>query len=166
KRQEYDEALRRRKIDSKDTTAIKEKDQKSASLAFRQAKEAMRDGFYDKAVILLKSAMRHSPDNPTYMSWYGFSLGMTGRNLHEARDACKKAVQMEFYNSDYHANLGFVYFKAGLKKQALTHFTEALKWNPSNAIAGKYMSKVDSGKPINAGPIDKLLYSVKNIFSH
>lgn len=164
KRHEYDESLRSNKNGAKDAAAIKENDQRSASLAFRQAKESMRDGFYDKATLLLKSAIRYNPVNPTYQSWYGFCLAMTNSNLHEARDACKKAIQMEFYNADYHANLGFVYFKAGLKNQAIKHFRDALKWDPSNLVANKFMSQVGNVKNPEVGPIDKMLSKVKVLF--
>lgn len=165
KRREYDESLRKHKDGSKDAQALKDTDGRTASLAFRQAKDAMRDGFYDKATLALKTAIRHSPDNPTYLSWYGFCLAMTNTNLHEARDACKKAIQIEFYNADYHANLGFVYFKAGLKSQAIKHFSDALKWDPSNPVASKFMSKVSDTKIQESGPIDKMISAVRGILA-
>ena len=59
-------------------------------------------------------------------------------HLHEARDACKRALEMEFYNADYHANLGYVYHKAGLTSTANTSFEEALKWDPEQSVALKY----------------------------
>ncbi len=166
KRHQYDESLRKQSKGSKDAVAIKENDQRAASLAFKQAKEAMRDGQYDKATILLKSAVKYNPGNPGYQSWYGFCLAMTNTRLHEARDACRKAIQMEFYNADYHANLGFVYFKAGLKNQAITHFMNALKWDPNNNLAKKFLSQVNNGKDQETGPIDKMFSAVKGLFSH
>jgi Tfp pilus assembly protein PilF len=82
---------------------------------------------------------------------------MANSNLHEARDECKKAVQMEFYNSNFRANLGFVYFRAGLKKQAVANFTSALKWDPENKLAKKYMAKFEQGVNREQGPIDKII---------
>ncbi len=166
KRYEYNESLRNQKKGSIDSKAIKENDLKSASLAFMQAKESMRNGFYDKAVLLLKSAVRFCPDNPAYLSWYGFCVAMTNSNLHEARDSCKKAVQIEFYNADYHANLGFVYFKAGLKNQAIKYFQDALKWDPKNAVAGKFLFQLSPGTKTGEGPITKMFSTVKNLFIH
>ncbi|MBN2069856.1 MAG: DnaJ domain-containing protein [Candidatus Krumholzibacteriota bacterium] len=166
KRSEYNETLRKQKVSSSDTAAIKEKDLKSASLAFVQAKEAMRSGNYEKATLLLKSALKFIPGNPSYQSWYGFCLAMTNSNLHEARDYCKKAIQMEFYNADYHANLGFVYFKAGLKNQAVKYFRDALKWDPQNPIAKKFLSKLSDSGEVETGPITKAFSAFKNIFSH
>jgi len=164
KRTTYDESLRKTK-NSKDAGTIQEKDRRSAGLSFSQAKEAMRSGRFDKAALLFKAAIKYDPTNPAYHSWYGFCLGMLNTRLHEARDACLKAIQMEFYNADYHANLGFVYFKAGLKKVAIKHFKEALKWDPDNPIASKYVSIGGEERKEEVGPIDKLIAGFKGMFS-
>jgi tetratricopeptide (TPR) repeat protein len=164
KRVTYDESLRKTK-NSKDGVAIQEKDRRSAMLSFSQAKEAMRSGRFDKAALLFKAAIKYDPSNPAYHSWYGFCLGMLNTRLHEARDACRKAIQMEFYNADYHANLGFVYFKAGLKEIAIKHFKEALKWDPDNPIASKYVSIGGEDTKPEIGPIDKIVAGLKGLFS-
>jgi tetratricopeptide (TPR) repeat protein len=115
---------------------------------------------------LLKNAIKYDSKNPTYQSYYGFCLAMLNTNLHEARDACKKAIQMEFYNPEYHANLGFVYFRAGLKSLALKHFRDALKWDPDNKVAKKFISFVDKDVAENdVGPIDKMVGAIKNLLS-
>jgi len=167
KRAAHDESLRKSRGVSKDVVAIHEKDRRSAALSFTQAKEAMRNGRFDKAALLFKAAIKYDPTNPAYHSWYGFCLGMLNTRLHEARDACLKAIQMEFYNADYHANLGFVYVKAGLKKVAMKHFKEALKWDPDNAIASKYISISgdDTDEKVALGPIDKVMATVRGLFS-
>lgn len=167
KRAAYDDSLRKNKGASKDVIAIQEKDRRSAGLSFTQAKEAMRNGRFDKATLLFKAAIKYDPTNPAYHSWYGFCLGMLNTRLHEARDECLKAIEMEFYNADYHANLGFVYFKAGLKKIALKHFKEALKWDPDNPIANKYyaIGGNDAEEKDEVGPIDKFVTAVKGVFS-
>jgi len=159
KRREYDETLRK-KSDSKDASAMKEEDRKTATLSYQHAREAIKAGRYDKAAILLREAIRADGTNPSYHSWYGFCLAMNGGNLHEARDACKKAIEMEFYSADYHANLGFVYFKAGLKNLAVKHFSDALKWDPKHPVASKFMSKAAAGGK-EQGPIDKLFSGLK-----
>jgi len=165
KRHLYDESLRKGKINSKSAQTLQEQDRRSASISFNQAKEAMRNGNYDKATLLLKNSIKCEPKNPAYQSYYGFCLAMLNTNLHEARDACKKAIQMEFYNPEYHANLGFVYFKAGLKNLALKHFRDAIKWDPDNRIANKFMSVMGHGEREQVGPIDKMVVAIKNIFS-
>ena len=136
KRRQYDELHRQK---GKKTEVTREADKRSAHLAFEQARVAMRQNRFDKAVVLLKQAVKYDDSNPAYHSWYGFALGALNTRLHEARDACKKALEMEFYNADYHANLGYVYMKAGLTSTADESFREALKWDPDHALALKHM---------------------------
>ncbi len=138
KRREYDEFFKQHGPRERRSSA-KEADKRSAQLAFEQARTAMKHNRYDKAVVLLKSAIKYDPSNASYHSWYGFSLGALNTRLHEARDACKKALEIEFYNADFHANLGFVYQQAGLTNLALESFQEALKWDPEHVLALKYL---------------------------
>jgi curved DNA-binding protein CbpA len=156
KRREYDDKFKRF---GRSPIGRREADKRSAKLAFEQAKTAMKHARYDKAVVLLKSAIKYDDSNPAYYSWYGFCLASLNSNLHEARDACKKALEIEFYNSDYHANLGFVYHRAGLTSTANESFKEALKWDPENPVAIKYL--YDGKKNDRSGGI---LFSLKSIF--
>jgi curved DNA-binding protein CbpA len=138
KRRQYDELLRQH-VPREKRSSAKEADKRSAILAFEQARTAMNHNRYDKAVVLLKSAIKYDPSNAAYHSWYGFALASLNARLHEARDACKKALEMEFYNADYHANLGFVFHQAGLASTARESFEEALKWDPEHPLALKYI---------------------------
>jgi len=137
KRREFDQKLKQK---SGGVSERREADKRSSQLAFEQAKTAMKHNRYDKAVVLLKSAIKYDDSNPAYHSWYGFSLGVLKTHLHEARDACKKALEIEHYNADFHANLGFVYHQAGLQSTANECFDEALQWDPDHHIALKYHS--------------------------
>jgi len=137
RRRQYDEKHRQR---GKRESTTRESDRRSAQLAFEQARVAMSQNRFDKAVILLKSAIKYDGSNPAHHSWYGFALAALNTRLHEARDACKKALEMEFYNADYHANLGYVYLKAGLKSTAVESFREALKWDPDHKLARRHLN--------------------------
>lgn len=152
KRTEFDQKL---KTKNGGVAERKDADRRSAQLAFEQARTAMKHNRYDKAVVLLKSAVRYDDSNPAYHSWYGFSLAVLKTHLHEARDACKKALEIEFYNADFHANLGFVYHQAGLTSTADECFAEALKWDPEHAVALKYYGgkKAPGGKAAKGGGI-------------
>jgi len=149
KRGEFDQKLKQKKGDT-GPPERKEADKRSAQLAFEQARTAMKANRFDKAVVLLKSAIKYDEGNPAYHSYYGFALAMLKTHLHEARDACKRALEMEFYNADYHANLGFVYHQAGLSSTANECFAEALKWDPDHQLALRY-----SGAKKGAGPSGK-----------
>lgn len=162
RRREYDAELRARKERAKkQSPAGRDKDKRAARASFDEARTAMRHGEWEQAGILLKSAIQHDDSVPSFYSWLGFCLAKTGSNLHEARDACRKALQMEFYNADFHANLGFVYTRAGLKSTAVNSFREALKWDSEHAMAKKFLSKLgaEAPKPANQGPglIDSLM---------
>ena len=166
KRREYDESMHGTGGASKDGKATHESDVRSASMAFRQARDSMKTGRYDKAIMLLRTAIRFDSSDPAYHSWYGFCLAMTKSDLHEARDACRKAIEIEFYSADFHSNLGFVYFRAGLKTLALKHFNEALKWDPDHSLARKILSQLHGGESAygETGPIDKVIAGFKKIF--
>lgn len=138
RRREFDEQLKKSKRSG--GSEQREADKRSAHLAFDQARQAIRMSRYDKAAVLLKSAIQYDNGNAAYHSLYGFSLGVLKTNLHEARDACKRALEIEFYNPDYHANLGYVYHQAGLTATADESFEEALKWDPEHTLANKYHS--------------------------
>jgi len=75
------------------------------------------------------------PNEPEYQSMYGYVLALSGDNLHKARDLCRRAVQAEPYNADYHARLGFVYQQAGLTKTADECFATALAYDQQQEIA-------------------------------
>jgi curved DNA-binding protein CbpA len=161
KRREFDQKLKKKTGGNGGVVSErKEADRRSAQLAFEQAKTAMKHNRYDKAVVLLKSAIKYDDSNPAYHSWYGFSLGVLKTHLHEARDACKKALEMEFYNADYHANLGFVYHQAGLTSTANESFEEALKWDPEHHVALKYYTGGDS-KPQGGGGLSSIFSMFK-----
>jgi len=152
-RREFDERLKKKTGGS--VAERREADKRSAHLSYEQARAAMRQNRYDKAVVLLKAAIKFDDSNPAYHSWYGFSLGVLKTQLHEARDACKKALEMEFYNADYHANLGFVYMQAGLASTAMESFEEALKWDPDHPVASRYMKNAKNPKAAGNGDESK-----------
>lgn len=155
KRRAYDDQFKRY---GRTGRGKREADKRSARLAYEQARTAIKHERFDKAAVLLKSAIKYDNSNPLYYSWFGFCLASMNTQLHEARDMCKKALEMEFYNAEFHANLGYVYHKAGLTSTALESFQEALKWDPENVMALKYL--YNSNKNNNSG----FLGGLKSIF--
>ena len=146
RRREFDERLKGKGGARSEAGAKPAADRRSAQLAFEQARTAMRHNRFDKAAILLKSAIKYDDTNAAYYSWYGYALAALKTRLHEARDSCKKALELEFYNADYHANLGYVYYQAGLKSTAIESFREALKWDPDHSLATKYLNTSGGAK--------------------
>lgn len=163
KRRKFDEQLKKKTGGNE--TDRRESDGRSGHLAFEQARQAMKANRYDKAVVLLKSAIKYDDSKAAYHSWYGFALGTLKTHLHEARDSCRRALEMEFYSADYHANLGFVYLQAGLKSTADESFAEALKWDPDHRLALKYYGGESAGGSEGSGPIDGIMAFFRNLFS-
>lgn len=97
--------------------------------------KAMKMNDYNSAIDLLKAAVRLEPDKAEYYSSLGMALAEKPRRLHEAREMCEKAVEMEPYDVDNYINLGLVYRKAGLHARARKQFEKALHWEPDHYIA-------------------------------
>ena len=60
----------------------------------------------------------------------------------EAITELKDAIRMDQSCSDYHALLGFVYFKQEQRGMARVHFKQALKLNPEDKLAKRFLPYV------------------------
>ena len=110
-------------------------EERNAHLAYVKSEDLIRHGDVDKAIQLMDAVVRTIEDQPEYFSLYGYALALNGERLHQARDACKRAVEMEPYNADFHAHLGYVYLRAGLRQTAEKCFAKALEMNPGQPVA-------------------------------
>lgn len=121
--------------------------ERDARRAFQHAQELLEQGDVTKALGIMKAVIKAVPDSPAYQSLFGYALAMGGDRLHAARDLCRRAVEAEPFNADFHAQLGYVYLKAGLAKTADGCFREALRWDPHHELARKHAGtdKADAG---------------------
>lgn len=110
-------------------------EEKNARLAYMKAESLLEAGDVTKAIQLMEAVVRTVPEEPDYQSLYGYALAMNGERLHRARDACRRALEAEPQNADFHAHLGYVYLRAGLKQTAESCFAAALCINPVHPIA-------------------------------
>lgn len=133
-------------------------EEKHARLAYMKAESLLESGDVTKAIQLMEAVVRTVPDQPEYQSLYGYALAMNGERLHRARDACRRALEVEPQNADYHAHLGYVYLRAGLKQTAESCFAEALRINPVHPIARVH--KADEARATGG-----LFSGLKRIFS-
>jgi len=160
RRREYDESRRNDSASGSTggTLNMREQKVKTASLAYKQAKKAIKNKNFEQAAILLKSSVSNDPSTAAYHSWYGYVLALIGNDLHEARDECRTAVQMEFYNPVFASHLGYVYYRAGLYSQARKHLQNALKLDSSNKLALVYLSRIErkQEKNYDVGPFQKI----------
>lgn len=102
---------------------------------YHTALKAIKIKDVNSAIDLLKAAIRLEPEKAEYYSTLGTALSEKPRRLHEAREICEKAVEMEPYDVDNYVNLGMVYRKAGLEIRARKQFEKALRWDPNHRLA-------------------------------
>jgi curved DNA-binding protein CbpA len=111
---------------------------------FGAAVQALKKNDVNSAIDLLKAAVRLEPDKAEYYSFLGTALAEKPRRLHEAREMCEKAVEIEPYDVDNYIRLGMVYRKAGLDMRARKQFEKALRWEPDHPVARKELGLSNS----------------------
>ncbi len=110
-------------------------DRYRADELYHTALKALKIKDFNSAIDLLKAASRMEPGKAEYYSYLGLALSEKPRRLHEAREMCEKAVEIEPYDVQNYVNLGLVYKKAGLHIRAQKQFQKALRWDPDNPVA-------------------------------
>ena len=68
----------------------------------------------------------------TGLSFFGVCLALVQKKFKPAMDLCKRAIELQFYNGDHHANLARVYVAAGNRKKALEAVETGLKLHPED----------------------------------
>ncbi len=109
---------------------------------YKRGRETYKSGNYEKAINMFHTAVNLAPENPLYCSWLGVSLSTQKDRLHDARLWCERAVKLAPYNSDYLVNLALVYKEAGLRAMTIRYLKEAMRWNPKNRRAVKWLDEL------------------------
>lgn len=104
---------------------------------FKRGVEELKRGNFWGASDLFRWVAAKSPKNPVYWSYLSTALRKIPHRQKEAEEALLEAIKLEPFNSEYHADLGLIYFDAGLRKRAEKQFEKALKLDPENAKAKK-----------------------------
>lgn len=68
------------------------------------------------------------------LSFFGLCLALVSKKYKPAIDLCKRAIALQFYNSDHHANLARVYVAAGNRKKAVETIEAGLKLHPEDEV--------------------------------
>lgn len=144
RRAEYDLSLSRARLSS--VAGKEEGDFKSAEEQFRKGVEKLKKNNYKEASESFNQAAKLNPRKALYWSHLALSLSQIPKKLHDAEEACKKAIELEPRNDENYSNLGLFYLKAGLKKKAEAQFNEALKRNPKSQKALKGLKELQSKK--------------------
>jgi len=66
------------------------------------------------------------------LSFFGLCVALVQKKYKDAIDLCKRALELEFYNSDHYINLMKVYVAAGNRKKALETIEAGLKLHPED----------------------------------
>jgi tetratricopeptide (TPR) repeat protein len=69
------------------------------------------------------------------LSYFGLCIAMIRKEYKHAIDLCRRAIDLEFYNADHHANLARIYFAQGNRKKALEAVESGLKQDIKNERA-------------------------------
>jgi len=107
----------------------------AAEANFNLAMEQLHRLQYRAAMESMKSALRLSPDNARYLSFYGLCMAQAGRP-HDGVETCRRAVAMRPEDAQVRVNLGRVHKLIGDKSAAHRTFLEAWqtdKYHPGPA---------------------------------
>lgn len=66
------------------------------------------------------------------LSYFGVCLAMVQKKIKPSIDLCKRAIELQFYNTDHYANLARVYAVAGHRKKAIDVVEQGLKTHPDD----------------------------------
>lgn len=113
-----------------------EGDEKAEKL-FKEGVEEFKKGNLAGAAERFKAAAGIAPKNAQYWNYLSLAYSRMPEKMRAAEEALAEAIKIEPMNPDFHANIGLIYLKAGLKKRAQASFQKALQIDPQNPKAKK-----------------------------
>lgn len=84
----------------------------------------------DKAVATIKEGLTHYPDNESFLNFLGYMYAEMGTNLKEGEKLIRKALEKKPEEAAYLDSLGWILYKQGKYKEALTYQKRAAKKAP------------------------------------
>lgn len=105
-----------------------------------EAIAAARDEDFLRALTLFldvygtddEKSTKRTPKEGKGLSFFGLSLALVRKEMKPAIALCRRAIELEFYNGDHHANLARVYAAGGNRKKAIETAEEGLKLAPDH----------------------------------
>jgi tetratricopeptide (TPR) repeat protein len=119
---------------------------------FRRAEACIVRRNFDKAEELLGEALKISPENPVYMSYYGLCVGMRG-DLSGAEKLCRRAAKLNPASPIILVNLGRILLDEGYRKDARDLFARAYEIDNTNSPAALELS----GMGVRRQPVVRFL---------
>ena len=93
----------------------------------------------DEAIDLYEKALACDEDNVTALNGLGYILAEENRELTKALSYCKKAVQLEPNSAACLDSLGWIYYKLGLRKDALSYLSQAARLAGNNEEIAEHL---------------------------
>ena len=109
-------------------------DSKNIDLHFRLGVVYDKWGKKDSSIKEMKAVIRLDPKNADALNYLGYTYADLGRNLDEAENLIKEALQYKPDDGYITDSLGWVYFKKGLYKKALKLLKKAVELIPDDPI--------------------------------
>jgi tetratricopeptide (TPR) repeat protein len=109
--------------------------------SLRRIKTCLRTGRQDKAYAIAKESVLLFPNEPVFLSYYGYLLALEKRMYRRGVEACQKAIKAFQINGSFdeealyplfYYNLSKAYSTAGKKKEARETLRKGLSYSPGN----------------------------------
>ncbi|HTR16923.1 MAG TPA: tetratricopeptide repeat protein [Acetobacteraceae bacterium] len=94
---------------------------------------------WDRAEADLRHALALSPDQPDVLNYLGYSWVVQNRNLDEARDMIRRAVDLVPNNGAYVDSLGCALLRQGDADGAVTWLLRAVELQPEDPTIGSHL---------------------------
>lgn len=110
----------------------------AAEESFRRGLHGLRVGRQVEALALFEAAIelerRMGPKEiqARYLSYYGVTLALLGKRLHDGVYFCRQAIQREPYNGELYFNLGRACLRAGRRREAHVSLIKGLRLHPGH----------------------------------
>jgi Flp pilus assembly protein TadD len=116
---------------------------KEALAEFKQGVALLKNGYPQKAVLLLRSAVEVEAHNPYYLSFLGLSIARADKKWKEALNLCETALQLKKNEAQFYLNLAEVYATSGRRSDAIDVLDRALEIFGTDARLKKARTRVE-----------------------
>ena len=86
---------------------------------FKECLKRLRDGYPEKALSHIQSALEMDPKNPFYLSYSGLLTALAEKRFADAERLCLEALGMRHNHPQMYLNLAEVYQAAGRSQEAV-----------------------------------------------
>jgi len=120
---------------------------------YRKALDSLENKQYQQCIALLNSVMEMEKQegnaNPRmkYLSHLGLALVLSQGRSDEGQKLCEQAVKREFFDPDLYCNLGIVYLRHRMKKEAFEAFRKGLALKPKHRRIREELERHERREP-------------------